>query len=273
MSLVRAASIVLLPTLTLGAVVLSGSANSVRAAASARPTAPVAGVMINRTIDREGEDMPDLAFQGTFARTKFAIVVDNPQGGIIGVDRDASSIAQFLDDTGKSLVNENGPWGPFGFGERIVKGGTRVALELESQEAPAKDAKFVNAAGQIAVRIAHEKRTSTSQSGVFAKDAVFECGPYTLTVMNEGPSQWGEGHEIEFQTNDDLDSVIRYWIIDAEGNEVALEPMSTMTFGETSRITLVCESQQTAGRLSIEAWHDAKTKKVPFDVTAAVGLR
>jgi len=273
MSLVRAASFILLPTLTLTAVVLTGSVEPLRAAAKSRPTAHVVGVMINRAIDREGDDTPDLAFQGTFARTKFAIVVDSPNGGIIGIDREASSIAQFIDNTGASLLDTKSGWGPFGFSERILKNGARVAIELESPRAPSRDAKFINASGQIAVRIAHKKSTSTSASTTIAKDATFECGDLTFTVIDEGPSQWGEGFRIEVQTNDSIDSIISYSIIAADGTEETLEPMSTMTFGSTSRITLVSKTRFTAGRLQIEAWDDATTKKVAFDVTAAVGMR
>lgn len=273
MSLVRAASLVLLPTLTLGAVILSGTAEPLRAAAQSMPKARLAGVMVNHAIDRESDDMPDLAFQSTFARTKFAIVIDNPDGGIIGISREASTIKQFVDDTGKSLVDPDNPFGPFGFGERIVQDGNRVALELESKMAPATGAKFVNAQGSIALRTAHEKSTMTSKTGLFKKGAEFDCDTITFTVISEGTAQWGEGFEIEFETNENIDAIIKYTIIQPDGTEVALEPMSTMTFGTTSRITLNTKQRQATGRLSLEAWTDAKVTQVPFNVSAAVGMR
>ncbi|MEM6675252.1 MAG: hypothetical protein AAF726_20560 [Planctomycetota bacterium] len=273
MSLVRAATLVLLPTLTLGAVILTGTAEPLRAAANRTPKVRLAGVMVNHAIDREGEEMPELAFQGTFARTKVALIVDNPAGGIIGVDRGASSVDAFTDDTGTSLVDPDNPFGPFGFGERIVKDGARVALELESQIAPSHEARSITASGTIHLRTAHEKRTETSKTGLFKKGEVFQCGNRTFEVVDEGPSGWSSGYEIEVQTNEDIEAIVRWWIVEPDGQEIALEPMSTMTFGKTSRVPLVASQWLATGRIGVEAWHDATTVEVPFEVTTSVGMR
>lgn len=270
MSLTRTFAIVLLPTLTFGAVVLTGSVDPLRAAGRAAPKASLSGVMVSSVVDAADPDMPQLAFQGTQHPTRLALVVDDPSGGIVGFDRDASSVESFADSTGRSLLDPESPFSPFGFAERILDGGSRIALELDGALTPADDAAWIEARGEVAVNIAHEKGTWTSERTPMTARTKITCGPYTFEVLRSEPSRWGEGHEFELRTKDPVQHVIAWALVDGtERHE--LQRSSTMSFNGTSQITLQCEDGATAGSLEIEAWKNPRAVRVPFSLKARVG--
>lgn len=277
MTLLRAASFVLLPTLTLGTVVLTGSARPLRAAARALPTAPTArivGVMVNPALieSDDSNGFPTLAFQGTMAQTKLAIVVESAEGGIIGLDRDASEVASFSDDTGKSLLEEDSAFGPFGFGDRVLDEGRILAVEVDGKHAPAAAAKSIAAKGSLAVRVAHEKRTVTSEKAEWKKGAEIVAGEFAFSVEANRKAEWGDGFELELQTNGDLAHVVSYVAIEADGTRTELDQNSSMTFGNTTRITLRSDAQVAGGQLEVLYWHGAKVVDVPLEVRAAAGF-
>lgn len=273
MSLFRATALVLLPTLCVGAVILTGSARPLQAAASNQPSAELVGVMVNREVADSGSDMPQLAFQGTFARTKLALAINSPTGGLIGLDRDASKVGMFADDTGQVLADTSSNFNLFGFGERILSEGNRLTIELDGNEAPAENAKVVRAQGVLVVRIAHETRTWTSESAAAAKGTSYEVGPFTFKVLETGEASWGEGYEIECETQADLDSIIKFEAVAPDGTVHELNRVSTMTFGDTSRVTFVSKVELKTAALRAEAWHGAKKVRVPFNVKAGVALK
>lgn len=273
MNALRAATIVLLPTLTLAAVIITGSARPLRAAASALPTASAAGIMVNYPIDQDVDGMPSLAFQGTFSKVRLAIVVDNPDGGIIGFDAESSKVTRFADDTGKSLLDPASPFGPFAYGDRIVQDGRRIALELESPVAPAQGAESVTASGTIDIRIAHEKRTYTSQPTPLDEGQVAKCGPMKMTIKSFGSSSWNDEFELRVVTETSLAAITEITAILGDGRRVALSQRSTMSFNGTTDVTLACDTDLgEAPKIEIEAWHGAKVRRVPFTIEASVGL-
>lgn len=273
MKALRAATIILLPTLALAAVVITGSARPLQAAARARPSASATGIMINYPIAEDVDGMPSLAFQGTLSKTRLALVVDSPEGGIIGYDRDTSKVTRFADSAGKSLIDPEAPFGPFAFGDRIVQNGHRLALELESPEAPSPGATSVLATGTIDVSIAHEKRTYTSEPAPLEDYQGVQAGPIQMTIKSYGKANWGGGHELRVVTTASLDAIIQWTAILPDGSRVPLDRRSTMSFDGTSDVTLACETDLgEVAAIEVETWHDPKVRHVPFKIVASVGL-
>jgi hypothetical protein len=220
------------------------------------------------------DGMPSLAFQGTLSRTRLALVVDSPEGGIIAFDRDSSKVSRFADSTGRSLVDPESPFGPFAYGSRIVQDGRRMALEIESQIAPAPSATSVIAAGTIDVSIAHEKRTYLSPAVLLEDGSLVKAGPIQMTIKSFEPSSWGDGFELRAITEASLTEIIRITAILEDGQRVPLEQRSTMSFNGTTDVTLSCETHLgERAAIEFEAWHDSKTRRVPFEIRANVGLK
>ena len=182
MNALRAATIVLLPTLVLATVVITGTARPLQASANAMPTVHAAGIMVNYAVDEQGSGTPALAFQGTFAQTKLALVVDSPEGGIIGFSRKSSEVTSFSDSSGNSLLQEDATFGPFAFGERIVQDGKRLVVTLETEKGPTSGASSIEAAGTIDVTIAHEKKTYTTEVAPIQPGHGLRAGPILLTL-------------------------------------------------------------------------------------------
>ncbi len=278
MTLLRAATLVLLPTLTVSAVLLTGSAEPLQAAAKAlpqKPTARLAGVMINpRIIEGDDENgFPALAFQGTMSETKLALVVELDAGGIIGLDREQSEVTKLSDDLGRSLLDPNSPFSAFGFGERVLDGGRRLVLEIEGKNAPSPVATALAAHGVLAVRVAHEQRTVASEAAEWKKGRSIASGPFGFAVEDSGEAEWGGGYELELQTQSDLTPIVSYIAVLSDGARVELDQRSTMTFGNTTRISLHSEVPLEAGQLEVTYWHDSKLSRVPFQVSATVGFK
>ncbi|QDV06524.1 hypothetical protein Poly30_20340 [Planctomycetes bacterium Poly30] len=274
MNALRAATFVLLPTLSLAAVVITGSIRPLQAAARALPTASAAGIMVNHPIAEDENGMPSLAFQGTLARTRVALVVDSPEGGIIGFDRDTSKVTRFEDSTGKSLVDPGSPFSPFTYGSRIVQDGRRLALEIESQQAPAPGASSVLASGTIDVSIAHEKQTHLSPPMYLEAGSAIEAGPFQMTIQAFEPSTWGDGFELRVGTNSALTEITRIAAVLEDGRRIPLERRSTMSFNDATELTLSCETDLgTRAAIEIEAWDNPRRRTVPFKIEARVGLK
>ncbi len=275
MNALRTATIILLPTLTLAAVVITGSAKPLQAAAGSIPTASAAGIMVNTSVDDEEENgMPALAFQGTFAQTRLALVVDSPEGGIIGFNRDTSTAKTFADNTGKSLLEENSHFGPFAFGERIVQNGKRLVLTLESKEGPSPKATSIEASGSIDVTIAHEKKTYTSETVPVAEGHGLQAGPIQMTIQSYEKAGWGDDMELTVQTKANIDAIVRYTAILKNGMRTELRRSSTMTFNGTTNLTLA--SKVDLGKtvaIEVETWHNPRQRQVPFTIQANVGLK
>jgi len=271
MSLARTAALVFLPTMTFGAVMVLGSIKPLEAASRDLPTATCVGVMINPILDDVEGGMPQHAFQGTMAETKLALVVESPKGGIVGLAKEGSKVTEFVDSTGKSMLDKNSPFGPFGFSNRILDEGRRLALELDGSAMHSADATWISAKGLIAVRIAHEKGTWTSERTTIAPNSLVDVGPFDFKVLRAEKSTWNDGYEIEVETKDDVSNLTAIVAIDDAGERHELRTTSTMSFMGTTRLTFESESEILSAEIEVEAWKNADTKKVPFRVKVRVG--
>lgn len=276
MSPTRAAALVFLPTLTFAAVMITGAAPRLRAADSGAPVARCVGVMVNPALEEHEAETDDgtplLAFQNSMARTKLALVVESPGGGIVGFARDDSSLATFEDSTGQKLHDPTSPFGPFGFSERIIKDGERLALELDGDAAPNEGATHIHLKGELGVRIAHEKRVVKSKPVRIRAGESFTAGAFEMNILRAEGSSWGEGYDIELETNENLEVVISYALIGEDGARIELRPTSTMTFMDKTQITLEAPGEVKSGSFEILAWVGAKVVRVPFDARVRVGI-
>lgn len=270
MSLARTAALVFLPTMTFGAVLVLGSVKPLQAASRNLPVATCVGVMVNPILDDAESGMAQHAFQGVMSETKLAMIVHCPTGGVVGFDREQSEVAEFTDSTGKSLLQDSA-FGPFGFSNRVLSGGDRLALELDGAGLPAEDATWVAAKGLIAVRIAHEKGLWTTDPITIESNALLDAGPFEFKILRSEKSSWSDGYEIEVETKSAVDTLTGITAIDDAGERHELRTTSTMSFMGTSRLTFESKSKLLSAQFEIEAWKNAQTQKVPFSAKMRIG--
>jgi hypothetical protein len=260
------------------------AANTARAAAREMPRPDdagpvrVAGLMINAPV--HGSDPAstdrfdvDLAFFGTFERTRLALELELPDGGILGIDGEASAVERFHDDRGTDLRKKDDSFGPFEMMPRVSADGRYLVFHLPSDKLPATGARELFAAGTVAVQVAHDAETFTTAELALAKGTTFSAGGYAFEIQEVGDSAWGDGRSITLRTKRDPVAVVRYALLAADGTEIELSPSMSMSGMGSWQQTLDAETTPARARFVVEAWQDLETVELPFEVTAGMGLR
>lgn len=100
-----------------------------------------------------------------------------------------------------------------------------------------------------------------------------EVGPYSFEVIEAGPSEWSEGWAFSLRSEADLSAIVRYALVDQQGQELELNRGWSMSGGGTWTQSLVCATAQERATLVVEYWKDPEVVRVPFDLSPGLGLR
>ncbi|MEM7309070.1 MAG: hypothetical protein AAF682_20470 [Planctomycetota bacterium] len=237
------------------------------------------GLMINAPV-HTGEDPAlednfgvELAFFGTFERTRMALELFYPKGGIIDLDNEASTLSLFEDDRATDLRKEDEHFGPFEMMPRMSEDGRYLAFVVPSDKLPDKNASKLYAKGVVAVRVATRAAEFDAEGVLFDEGTELSLGDFDFEITEAGPSSWGDGHSITLQTDRDTVRIVRYAFVDADGNEHELSPSMSMSGMGTWQQTLESDEELGRGTLRIECWQDMHTVEVPFEAEAGLGLR
>lgn len=257
---------------------LSPHATPARAARAAdSPDVRVAGLMVNsptRTGDpsSDGTFGVDLAFFGTFERTRLALELTRPEGGVLGIDDDRSRVTRFADDQGTDLARADNPFGPFEMLPRISPDGRHVVFVIPSESLPHERAARISAAGVVALRVASRREAFTAPDVHLAAGSSFSLAGFDFEVESAGKSEWGEGWSLTLAASSDLSPIAR-WALVLDGAEVELRPSMSMSGMGVWRQTLELEHAVERASFRVECWQDLATVEVPFNVDAGLGLR
>jgi len=253
--------------------------------ASAQPirsaTGPVsvAGLMINTPVHTGADPSSDdtfgveLAFFGTFDRTRLALELRHEDGGILGIDSDASELAAFRDDRGTNLLKEDDAFGPFEMMPRISEDGHYLVFTIASDKVPVGGAARVFAEGVCAVQTAHRSEVFTSDEIALAKDARVSLGGFDFKISDVGDSNWNGEKSITLETKKDTVPIVRYALIDPSGAEIELSESMSMSGMGTWQQSLDAATMPERAKLVLEVWQDLDTVEIPFQVEAGIGLR
>ena len=252
---------------------------SVRGASQSPATVRVAGLMVNSPThtgsDPSSDDQfgVDLAFFGTFDKTRVALEIAYPAGGIIDIDSDASSITRFEDDRGTSLIKEDNHFGPFEMMPRMSEDGRYVVFVLPSDKLPYSGAKSIQAEGVAGLRIANDARKFTSDIVALEEGSSFSTGGYEFEITEVGKASWGEGFSVTLKSETDTNAILSYSLVDEKGEEQELRTTMSMSGGGSWNQTLEYDRAVPAAGFRVECWQDLKTVKVPFNIEVGLGLR
>lgn len=249
----------------------------VRASAQSPTSVRPVGLMINaptRLGEETGDDWNvDLAFLGTFSKTRLALELDFPAGGIIELSSDESTLSFFQDDKGTDLMTDEPVWfGPFEMMPRISEDGRNMVFVVGSNELPRHDASRLQAKGSVAVMVADETETWTADDVAIQPGTTFTVGSYEFEITETGKSDWSEGWTFTIVTQTDTAPVVRYALVKG-GEELELRETMSMSGGGTWHQSLEVDQELSAADFLIEVWSDPRTVQVPFDVSAGLGLR
>ena len=236
--------------------------------ASCRPV----GLMVNGPVGGGSDDFPDLAFAGTFERTRLAIRVDYPRGGIVDLRADRSTLDELQDDLGADLRKTDQHFGPFEMLTRVADDRRSAVFVIPSDKLPGPRATRLVARGKVALMTSSGSSEARSEHLALATGGAFAAGPFTFEVTRMGSSEWGDGWSMTLSTNTDLTAVRTYAFVDSNGEHVELSPSMTISGSGTWTQTLECERELGEGVFVVDYWDSPKIIEVPFEVSAGLGL-
>lgn len=250
---------------------VASRAKQVRGSAGAEVR--VVGLMVNGETREELGGEPQLAFLGAQARTRVALEVVLPSGGIIDLDRESSSLELFRDDRGTNLAEEQPLGGPYEMLPSLAEDGRSIVTIAASNRLPATGAARIELRGSLSLITASVQKTHLSDPVELAPGAQLSAGPWSFEVTETGQAEWSDQWSFTLQTEDDLTPVLFWHVIDSAGARSEADPWMSMSFNSTRRQSLQCEQPVGPVRLELVAWDDARRVQVPFQTQVGLGLR
>jgi len=237
-----------------------------------------------------GQGMSGLRPLNGMEGASLAVLVHVPDGGLISFDKKASKLAQFVDDKGTNLLQPVRKAGrsrfQFGSGRpvfgpfpKISKDAKAAMMEISAGRVPAKGASKLTAKGTFVFKRATAKKTATHKNVALKPGAKIKAGPASFEVTKVGKPKWSMGgakFAVTLKTTQDLSMIAKIRFQDAAGKEIKARLGSTTTMGMFGARTVTREyhlsKKLDRATVVVEYWQDMQTVKVPFSVTASVGL-
>lgn len=199
--------------------------------------------------------------------TSVYIVVKMPAGaGIVEVDNRASHIESFTDDNGFDLA-ERSEVGSF---PDVMADGSAAGIELRSDFRPTPAATRLNAKGTIAISLSPGSKP-TKATIKLAQGATTKVGNDTITVDEVEESE--SGVNVGFSLPRTLYQMIKDTkFFDAKGQPIEADSQGRGYSNETAFMSFRFPASTASVTMELDMWQDLRVEKVPFDVTAGIGL-
>ena len=226
------------------------------------------------------------------AGTKVALLVTEPDGGLVLFNGDDSRVKSFVDDLGKDLtkrepgtkveieVPESWVFGPQA---TVSQNRKYCSLEVNMPGFPSKEATTLTLSGTLVFKIAKEKTDFTAENVALQAGTEVKAGDIRLTIKRAGKPRFGSKNalEIEFDGKQSLDAIARIRFFDADGKKIEAEEAGrssgkSLNGGSASWFdaTIDYQLKNTAdtAKIVITCWKDMKEVTVPFDLKVSLGL-
>jgi hypothetical protein len=272
-------------------VVSTASSTSMSAAAAVqvlglRLVAPSANAA--RDEDREGagtgkdkdKEIDAPAFYAT-PGTTLVLVCRPPEGGVIGLDTDASTVSVFHDDRGNSLLGGVSKRGraksSIGSFPVVAGDGSAVRFEVEGGKLPAADATAIEVEGTLRVRLASGKASHQHDGATLAVQQPISAGPIAGKVTKVGAPEWGDAKlQVELTFPMALEQLAGVRFLTPEGKAIKSSQSSSMRMGigakTTSKLTFDLAEKVERATVVFDVWTDQREVDVPFAVSTGLGL-
>lgn len=246
-------------------------ARGARALDDGLPSVRPVGLMINGPTGAGTGEHDDQAFFGAVERTRVALLLRFPAGGVVDLVQEESSLDLLRDDRGTDLLGEPSAFGPFEVQARVSPRRDALVFYASSDELPASRARRLEVGGTVAVRVARETRRDEAPV-TLAKGATVQVGEFPFRVKEVGPSPWGNGWSIQLVTRRDPSTIVAWSFRDGGGREHELSLAMTMSGNGVWQLELSAAEELTDGTLVVEAWADPGIARVPFRLGVGLGL-
>jgi hypothetical protein len=200
--------------------------------------------------------------------TTIVLLVKAPKGtGIVDLDNDGSVIDTVTDDKGTNLLED----ASFGSFPEVVKDGSAGLIELKLGARPGAGASSVAAEGSLNITTAIGTRPVKTPSVALVEGKTFKVGTIPFTVGKVDAS--GDSMRVTFNLpRASLKTVKAMKFLDAKGAEIEADRAGSGYFNETGELDYNLKTTSKTVTVSCDVWQGLKSDKVPFKITAGLGL-
>lgn len=241
--------------------------------------------------------------------TKVALLVTEPQGGLVMFDRDSSRLASFVDDQGKDLTKteneiavetERDASSAFPPQPALSDDHKHCSVEVSVPDVPTKQATALRLSGKIVLKLAKEKKDFAAESVPLKVGTKINAVQSPSRSNAPGKPEWGgeEGSfQVELEAKQNLDSIAGIQFFDAAGKKIGAQESSRFNGKGKSAGDAIAEllgkpadndsvkwvwgvggvayrlnRKVDSVKIVITYWNDMKAVTVPFDLTVNLGL-
>ncbi len=215
--------------------------------------------------------------------TSVAVAISLPQGGIIGLDREASKITAFYDNKGTDLWD--GPQvnkfshSSIDMMPSVSEDTRAILLDVDGQGVPKSGAKSLTLKGEMQLWVSQEK-TKLTASGVNLKEGTkFTLGSRKIKVTKSGTPKYGNKNAFSatLRLKGEVADIAEIKFFDAQGNDLSGHRQSSFWSGDGERRVSHWEfvfEQRPKGPVAVvmNQWTDLSKKKIPLDLKFNLGL-
>lgn len=200
--------------------------------------------------------------------TTIVLLVKAPKGtGIVDLDNDGSVVDSVADDKGTNLLED----ASFGSFPEVVKDGSAGLIELKLGARPASGAASIAAEGSLNVTTAVGTKPVKTPSVALVEGKTFKVGAIAFTVGKVDPSD--DSISVTFNLpRASLKTIKGMKFLDAKGAEIESDRVGSGYFNETGELDYRLKTTTKTVTVSCEVWQGLKSDKVPFKITAGLGL-
>jgi hypothetical protein len=213
--------------------------------------------------------------EGVVLRLQFT----TPDGTIVEMDRDASTIASFKDDKGTDLLGGKKA-DDFGVGFEMMpsysKDRKMCAVNLHAPTLPAKSATAVLLKGEAAISVAAGTKDVTVDNVALTTGTKLTLADVPLEISKVGKPDFGDGTAVTLSANQPLTAIAEITFIGPDGKKIDVRDggTSSMSFMGKTRVerSYVFKTLPASAKVTAKVWTDLKTQKVPLDLKVGIGL-
>jgi hypothetical protein len=179
----------------------------------------------------------------------------------------SSIIDTVSDDKGTNLLED----ASFGSFPEVVKDGSAGLIELKLGARPGPGASAVAAEGSLNVTTATGTRPVKAASVALVEGKTFKVGTIPITVGKVEASE--DSISVTFNLpRAALKTIKAMKFLDAKGGEIESDRRGSGYFNETGELDYQLKTTSKTVTVSCDVWQGLKSDKLPFKVTAGLGL-
>jgi hypothetical protein len=200
--------------------------------------------------------------------TVVVLAIQAPRGsGIVQIDTRGSTLENFADDKGQSLLEE----GRIGSFPKIAEDGSAAIVEAEVRARPSAGTTSVTVQGSIAMTLAGGSKPTRVANVRLVTGQTFKVGTATMTVGEVATEEDSTKVTIGL-TRTVLNTIREVRVFDAKNTPIEARRTGSGYMNDKAEMQYDMKTKDKMVTLEFELWQNQRVIKAPFNVQAGLGL-